>query len=192
MMKRIVTYVILIVFCLTIVGCRHSDNKNGKRRFGQKQSELLELYNMADSVYYQQQRIDTALFGRFIRKAVDFANNYPKDEISSDMLYRAGVGSMILAKAATDRATTAEYAKQAIAIFNNYQKQYPDGEKAEFCYYQRGIIYDDILGDIRSAENEFRDFINRNPNDSLTPQLQEYIKLLGMSEKQLGETLDLE
>lgn len=192
MMKRIVTYVILIVFSLTIVGCRHSDNKNGKRRFGQKQSELLELYNMADSVYYQQQRIDTALFGRFIRKAVDFANNYPKDEISSDMLYRAGVGSMILAKAATDRATTAEYAKQAIAIFNNYQKQYPDGEKAEFCYYQRGIIYDDILGDIRSAENEFRDFINRNPNDSLTPQLQEYIKLLGMSEKQLGETLDLE
>lgn len=192
MMKKIVTYVILIVFSLTIVGCRHSDNKNGKRRFGQKQSELLELYNMADSVYYQQQRIDTALFGRFIRKAVDFANNYPKDEISSDMLYRAGVGSMILAKAATDRATTAEYAKQAIAIFNNYQKQYPDGDKAEFCYYQRGIIYDDILGDIRSAENEFRDFINRNPNDSLTPQLQEYIKLLGMSEKQLGETLDLE
>lgn len=192
MMKRIVTYVILVVFSLTIVGCRHSDNKNGKRRFGQKQSELLELYNMADSVYYQQQRIDTALFGRFIRKAVDFANNYPKDEISSDMLYRAGVGSMILAKAATDRATTAEYAKQAIAIFNNYQKQYPDGDKAEFCYYQRGIIYDDILGDIRSAENEFRDFINRNPNDSLTPQLQEYIKLLGMSEKQLGETLDLE
>ncbi|MCQ2276959.1 MAG: hypothetical protein MJZ87_08465 [Bacteroidales bacterium] len=191
-MKNFVTYILVIVFSLTIVGCHHSDNKNGKRRFGQKQAELLDLYNSADSIYYQQHRIDTAVFGRFIRKAVDFAAKYPKDEISSDMLYRAGVGSMILAKAAPDRERTAEYAKQAIAIFNTYQKQYPDGEKAEFCYYQRGIIYDDILGDIRSAEDEFRDFINRNPNDSLTPQLQQYIKLLGMSEKELGETLDIE
>ncbi len=147
---------------------------------------------MADSVYYQEHRVDTALFGRFIRKAVDFATNYPKDEIAPDMLYRAGVGSMILAKAATTQEQKATYSKQAIAIFNQYQKQYPKGEQAEFCYYQRGIVYDDILGDTRSAENEFRDFINRNPNDSLTPQLEAYLKLLGMSESQIGETLKLE
>lgn len=193
-MKRCYKYVALalcasVLFCC----CHNSKNKdNGQLRFGSKQKEILTLYNMADSIYYKENRIDTALFGRFIRKAVDYAKKYPKDEISSDMLYRAGIGSMILAKAATDRVTTAEYAKQAIAIFNQYQEQYPKGEQAEYCYYQRGILYDDVLGDIRSAENEFRDFINRNPKDPLTPQLQQYIKMLGMNEKQLNQAINIE
>lgn len=188
MKNKIIT--ISFALCLIVSGCQQKNRPHRGKRLS-KQADLLELYNMADSVYYQQHKIDTALFGRFVRKATDFAENYPTDEISSDMLYRAGVGCMIMAKDAKTREQTAEYAKQAIAIFNLYQKQYPQGKKAEFCYYQRGIIYDDILGDIRSAENEFRDFINRNPNDSLTPQLEQYIKLLGMSEKQLEEKLSL-
>lgn len=180
----------MTVLVLFAVGCHHKDGR--KKSILDKQTELLKLYNTADSVYYTGKNIDTALFGRFIRKAVDFADNYPKDEISSEMLYRAGIGSMILAKNASDRVTKADYAKLAISIFLKYQKNYPDGEHAEYCYYQRGIIYDDILGDSRSAEAEYRDFINRNPNDSLTPQLQQYIKLLGMSEEQLNEALNLE
>ncbi len=178
--------------CLLLGGCHTKEGSDKTKKFGSKQASLIELYNMADSVYYQQQRIDTALFGRFIRTAVDFAKSYPTDEIAPDMLYRAGVGSMILAKAAHTQEQTAQYAKQAIAIFHQYQEQYPSGDKAEFCYYQRGIIYDDILGDTRSAENEYRDYINRNPNDSLSRQLEHYIKLLGLSEQELEKTLNLE
>lgn len=189
-MKRLLIPILLLALVFSSISCHNK--KDGSKKFGQKQAELLELYNTADSVYYVGRRIDTALFGRFIRKAVDFAENYPKDEIASEMLYRAGIGSMILAKSATERVTRAEYAKQAIDIFLSYQKKYPDGENAEYCYYQRGIIYDDILGDTRSAENEFRDFINRNPKDSLTPQLEQYIKMLGMTESQLEEALNLE
>jgi len=172
--------------------CRQGETKQGEKKgFASKQRDLVELYNMADSVYYFNGRTDTALFGRFIRKAVDFAQTYPKDEISPEMLYRAGVGSMILAKSATDRAHTAKYAQQAIDIFNTYQSLFPKGEKAEFCYYQRGIVYDDILGDTRSAENEYRDYINRNPNDSLSAQLEQYLKLLGKSETELEEAIGL-
>jgi len=193
-MKRFAFFSILAL-CVSLLCCGCHGKKDGKEnafRFGNKQKEVIKLYNMADSIYYKENRIDTALFGRFIRTAVDFATKYPKDEISPEMLYRSAVGSMILAKSAPDRPTTAEYAKQAIAILNQYQQQYPKGEHAEYCYYMRGIIYDDILGDIRSAENEFRDFINRNPKDSLTPQLEQYIKMLGMTESQLNQKLDIE
>lgn len=193
-MKRIL-YIPMLTLCVGILCCGCHGKKAGKEgsfRLGSKQKEVIRLYNLADSIYYKENRIDTALFERFIRTAVDFAEKYPNDEISSEMLYRSAVGSMILAKAAPDRPNTAEYAKQAIAILNQYQKQYPEGDHAEYCYYMRGIIYDDILGDIRSAENEFRDFINRNPKDSLTPQLEQYIKMLGMDESQLNQKLDLE
>lgn len=193
-MKRIF-YIPMLTLCVGILCCCCHGKKDGKENafhFGSKQKEVIRLYNLADSIYYKENRIDTALFERFIRAAVDFAEKYPNDEISPEMLYRSAVGSMILAKAAPDRPNTAEYAKQAIAILNQYQKQYPEEEHAEYCYYMRGIIYDDILGDIRSAENEFRDFINRNPKDSLTPQLEQYIKMLGMDESQLNQKLDLE
>lgn len=188
-------YIPMLTLCVGILCCCCHGKKDGKENafhFGSKQKEIIRLYNLADSIYYKENRIDTALFERFIRAAVDFAEKYPNDEISPEMLYRSAVGSMILAKAAPDRPNTAEYAKQAIAILNQYQKQYPEEEHAEYCYYMRGIIYDDILGDIRSAENEFRDFINRNPKDSLTPQLEQYIKMLGMDESQLNQKLDLE
>lgn len=184
--------IMLLAAAVLIVSCKRSSSDNGKRKgFASKQRDLVELYDMADSVYHFKGRADTALFGRFIRKAVDFAQNYPNDKMSPEMLYRAGVGSMILAKSATDRVHTAQYAKQAIEIFNTYQSLFPNGEKAEFCYYQRGIIYDDILGDTRSAESEFRDYINRNPGDSLSLQLEQYIKLLGKSEGEIEEALGL-
>lgn len=185
--------IMLLAAAVLIVSCKKSSSDNGKKKgFASKQRDLVELYDMADSVYYFNGRADTALFGRFIRKAVDFAQNYPNDKMSPEMLYRAGVGSMILAKSATDRDHTAQYAKQAIEIFNTYQSLFPNGEKAEFCYYQRGIIYDDILGDTRSAESEFRDYINRNPGDSLSVQLEQYIKLLGKSEGEIAKEMGIE
>lgn len=192
MKNRRLTAALLLAGLVLFAACGPSDSKEGnKKRLGSKQRDLVELYNMADSVYYFNGRADTALFGRFIRKAVDFAKYYPNDKMSPEMLYRAGVGSMILAKSANDRDHTAQYAKQAIEIFNTYQSMFPDGEKAEFCYYQRGIIYDDILGDTRSAESEFRDYINRNPGDSLSIQLEQYLKLLGKSEGEIEEALGL-
>ena len=101
------------------------------------------------------------------------------------MLYRACVGSMILAKSAETDEYRATNAKRALAIFNQFQEQYPEHENAKLCYWQRAIVYDDILGDWRSAESEYRDFINRFPNDSLTPVFQQYLTILGKSETEI-------
>ena len=88
-----------------------------------------------------------------------------------------------------DVEARARNAKRALAIFNQFQEQYPDLDQAKLCYWQRAIVYDDILGDWRSAESEYRDFINRFPNDSLTPVFQQYLTLLGKTESQLEEEL---
>lgn len=191
-MKRILVLAICICGSLCFYSCHQSDKKSGKTTFGKKQKEIIALYNMADSIYYKEGRIDTTAFIRFIDKAVAFASEYPKDEISPEMLYRAGIGSMILAKAAKDRPQTAKYAKKALAVFNQFQEQYPKHENAKYCYYQRGIIYDDILGDSNSAEDQYRDFVNRYPDDPLSAQLSEYIKMLGKSDKEIEELLHLD
>lgn len=189
-MKRTYTSILLVIGMLAFTSCHNkSQVQIGKNKDAQ---ELAEIYHHADSLFYKCGRIDTAAFGEFIRKAQVFAEAHPKDEKAPEMLYRAGIGSMILAKAAPNREVTANYAKTALSIFYKFQEQYPNDEHAKYCYYQRGIVYDDILGDWRSAEDQFRDFVNRYPNDSLAKQLEQYIKLLGKTESQIDEQLNIE
>lgn len=191
-MKKTIIPIILMALCVIVSSCHNKQqNSTSKPKFGSKQKDILELYNMADSIYYKEGRIDSTAFLRFIDKAVAFAKNYPKDELSPDMLYRAGIGAMIIAKSAETQAQKASYCKKAIAIFDQFQETYPKHENYKYCYYQRGIIYDDILGDANSAEDQYRDFVNRYPDDPLAPQLQEYLKMLGKSDEEIGEMMHL-
>ena len=189
-MKRIAFPIFLLAIAVLLGACHSKSDSNGKRIFGSKQKDIIQLYNMADSIYYKEGRIDTVAFLRFIDKAVDFAKNYPKDEISPDMLYRAGIGAMTIAKVAETKEQRATYCKKAIAIFNQFQETYPNHENYKNCYYQRAVIYDDILGDYNSAEDQYREFINRYPDDPKTPELKEYIKMLGKSDEEIWEMIN--
>lgn len=186
-MRNVIIFLALAV-CLIMAGCK--GNQKGKEHFSKKEAELIDIYNVADSIYYIEGRIDTAAFGLFVRKAMEFAKQHPDDKIAPEMLYRAGIGSMILAKAAPNQDEMAKNAKTALSIFHTFQDKYPNDEQAKYCYYQRGIIYDDIIGDVRSAEDEFRDFIHLYPNDSLAPQLQQYLKIMGKSEEEIMAAIE--
>jgi tetratricopeptide (TPR) repeat protein len=186
-MRRLIT-IILVGVLLASCGGKRAEQK----AIRQETDSLLAAYNYSDSIYALCGRIDTAAFESFIVKAMDFAEKHPDDTLAPGMFYRAGVGSMILSKNADRMGNVEERArnaKRALAIFNQFQEQYPDLDQAKLCYWQRAIVYDDILGDWRSAESEYRDFINRYPNDSLTPVFQQYLKLLGKTESQLEEEL---
>lgn len=169
-----------------------SGGKRAERNALRQESDSLRSsYQYADSLYAACGRIDTAAFGVFIDRAMEFAQRHPDDTLAPGMLYRAGIGSMILAKSAGNPTSKAENAKRALEIFNRFQENFPNLEQAKLCYWQRAIVYEDILGDWRSAESEYRDFITRFPDDSLTPVFQQYLTLLGKSESEIEETLEV-
>ena len=186
-MKRTIT---IVLAALLLAACGSKD-RAAKLQLKTDTDSLLTAYHYSDSLYAACGRIDTAAFGTFIRRAMVFAEAHPQDSLAADMLYRAGVGSMILAKAAGNSTYRADNAKQALAIFRQFQDQFPDHDLSRLCYWQRAIVYDDILGDWRSAEIEYRDFITRYPNDSLTPVFQQYLTLLGKSESEIEQSLSL-
>lgn len=179
--------------CLLLVvfgGCNPKGKGKVQSKDKQTEETLLQQYHRADSLY-KLGFIDSSAFNRFIASAMEYSAQNPQAEIAPEMLYKAGVGSMILAKSSITREETAHYAKQALKIFYDFQDIYPNDERARYCYYQRGIIYDDILGDYTSAQDQYRDFINRYPDDSLAVQLKDYLKFLGKTESQVEEMLDL-
>ncbi len=177
-----------IIFAGLLLAACHNGQRTEQKSTQSEADSMMAAYHYSDSIYAVCGRIDTTAFNDFIDRATAFAEAHPQDTLAPGMLYRAGVGSMILAKSA-DRdgnvEARARNAKRALAIFNQFQEQYPELDQARLCYWQRAIVYDDILGDWRSAESEYRDFINRYPNDSLTPVFQQYLTLLGKSETEL-------
>ncbi len=186
-MKRFIT---ILWAGLLLAACGGKDHAT-KTEIKAETDSLMAAYHYSDSLYAIVGRIDTTAFNEFITRAMAFAESHPQDTLAPGMLYRAGVGSMILAKAANNPASRATNAKRALAIFNQFQEQFPQHDQAKLCYWQRAIVYDDILGDWRSAESEYRDFINRFPNDSLTPVFQQYLTILGKSESEIEEILDV-
>ena len=181
---------LIILLSAAFISCKKS-TKSDDKVLSVERSSLENAYIKADSIYTVCGRIDTAAFGQFIQQAIDYIDKNPDDSISPEMFYRAGIASMILAKRAKNEAFKAKNAKQAIAIFNKFQQIYSDNSAERYCYWQRAIIYEDILGDWRSAETEYRDFINRYPNDSLTPVFLQYLKFLGKNSDEINQQLNI-
>ena len=186
-MKRTIT---IAIIALLLAACGGAKERAAEKGTGREADSMMAAYHYSDSLYANG-RIDTAAFGEFIGRAVAFAEKHPADTLAPEMLFRAGVGSMILAKSAGNEVSRGKNAKNALEIFNRFQELYPDLRQARLCYWQRAIVYDDILGDWRSAESEYRDFITRFPDDSLTPVFQQYLTLLGKSETEIERDLSI-
>lgn len=186
-----IAFIFLLVACfLSVYSCRQSRSQSASGTKNEK-DELRKSYEHSDSLYAVCGRIDTAAFGDFIRKAIAFVEKNPNDPSAPEMLYKAGVGSMIVAKSANDKVVRAEYSKKGLYVFNKFQELYPDNDNSKYCFWQRAIIYEDILGDWRSAESEYRDYITRYPNDSLTPVFEQYLNMLGKTDEQIAEQIGI-
>ena len=186
MMKKLL---FIILIGLVFVSCSEKKKNNTIEDKVVVQSTLMKTYQKADSLR-KAGIIDTALINDFITQALSFSDKYPEDETTPEILLNAGFSSMILAKYANattpdDNITTVKFARQGIDLFNKIQKVYPDYEGVKYCYYYRGIIYDDILKDYQSANFEYSEFINKYPNDSISTNLRDYIKFLGKSPEEI-------
>lgn len=158
------------------------------------QTELLQTYNKADSLY-QQGIINQELFENFISQTIKFADSYPENEITPDMLTKAGVACMILAKNASmeqypDNEKIEHYARQGISIFEKIQTTYPDYEGVKNCYLNRAFIYDDILHKYLDAEYEYREFLHKYPDDSTCENIRAYLQVIGKSEEEIMAVIE--
>jgi tetratricopeptide (TPR) repeat protein len=136
-------------------------------------SLLLDEQN-ADSLYGNGV-IDTALMQRYIKLSLIFAKKYPEENTTPDMLLKAGCYCIVMATAAKNDWNIVDKAKQGIIIFDQLEKIYPDYENVKLCYLYRGEIYDNVLHDYDNAEIEYRNFILKYPNDSLTKSIRDYV-----------------
>ena len=175
---------VAVLFC----ACNKAKKGTGLTEKTQNQSELVQMFQQCDSLYMLGTP-DTVQMCLFVDKAVEFADAFPEEVIAPELLMRAGETCIRLAEYADQRPLKIKYAKQALDIYNKVQKVYPDYSDLKMCYFNRGVVYDDILQDYESAKFEYSDFIHKYPDDSLSVQLKIYIQYLGKSPEELMKAM---
>lgn len=190
---RKLLYFLCIAFLFLSCKSKDSSVKSVQEK-SNDETELLQTYNKADSLY-QKGIINQALFESFINQTINYSNSYPEDEITPDILTKAGVACMILAKNASmeqdpNKEYIEKYARLGINIFEKIQGTYPDYEGVKNCYLNRAFIYDDILHKYLDAEYEYREFLHKYPDDSTCENIRAYLQVLGKSEEEIMAVIE--
>ena len=105
-----------------------------------------------------------------------FAEQNPDDAQSPDYLFRAldiAVG------------VNAEGPDKAIKIADVLIEKYPDFEMTPMAMYLKGFVYENIVGDIRSAEMTYRQFIEKYPESPMVEDVKATLENLGLSPEEL-------
>ena len=183
-MKSKVWIWIAILIMVFGTSCFRSANNKLLQEKGKSQTTVLQLLQQMDSLGSLGE-FDLAIAKDYIVKAEEFGNGYPEDPMATELLYKAGLIAMTVAKASKNPEETEFYAEKAIAIFDDLQKVYPEFSGIKHCILNKGIVYDDILHDYRSAEAVYRTFIARYPSDTMAVNIESYLQYLGKSPEEI-------
>ena len=139
--------------------------------------ELIALYHQADSLV-KIGEIDKEMMTLFVEKATAYAENHPDDTLSPHFLLYAGIFQMDIALSTASEGKRNERFFQAVEIFNDLTKQYPDYKNLPYCYYYKGQIYEN-MGRTSDAEGEYRELVHRYPDTDLGRNIHDYLKVRG-------------
>ncbi|MCD4746171.1 MAG: tetratricopeptide repeat protein [Bacteroidales bacterium] len=160
-LKKLITYfIVLIVF----FACSSPKEK--------AELKIKELENILFSD--ENKMIDKAKAYELIKAYTDFAEKYPDDIRTPEILFKAGDMSMNLSDAV-----------QSIKLFEQIIEQYPDYEKVAQCLFLTGFIYENNLNDLNKAKKIYTEFIEKYPENEFADDAQVSIENLGKTPEQL-------
>ena len=147
--------------------------------------ELTALMEVADKTVQENPK-DTAACANFVRQTAAFMEKYPQQTLDSMLLFKAGEYALALTtlnKPIFEKS--AAFGKHGILIFDALMKHYPNFSQIGVYYYDKALIYD-CLGNLSEAENYYREFMAKYPENSLTSNIQLYLdNAFGKSEDQI-------
>jgi len=173
-----------IFICVFAISCNRTSNNTLLQEKGQAQADILQLLQQLDT-QEETGKFDFDGVTDFIVKAEKFSTDYPEDPMSAEVLYKAALMAMTLAKVTEKPAETHLYSQKALTIFDNILRIYPDFNGIKNCMFNKGVVYDDILHDYENAEIFYKAFIAKYPTDTLAINLEVYLQYLGKSPEEI-------
>ena len=121
--------------------------------------------------------VDTVLGNNIYSLYLMFADKYPDDSLAATYLHNAANVAFCM-----DRID------DMVACYDRIIDNYPDYEKLDECYYEKGIALDNA-GRKDEARKAYQEFLDEFPDHFLADDIRKAIPLLDMSDELLLEFL---
>lgn len=171
-MKR--TILSIAAAALLVVACNHTP----------KELTHDQLHDSIEVLETQLQKVspidpvDTALGNNMLALCLQFADRYPDDTLAAHYLHRAAYIALSM-----------DLIDDMVACYDRIIDNYPDYEKLDECYYEKGIALDNA-GRKDQARKAYQDFLDEYPDHFLADDIRKAIPLLDMSDELLLEFLN--
>jgi tetratricopeptide (TPR) repeat protein len=176
--------IFLIGVLLILAGCHREQTNTMLQQKEISLNSVLQLLQQIDS-YETNRDFNGVIAKEYIDKAVAFASAYPEDPMSAELLYKAGLIAMAVAKIAENEEETELYSQKALTIFDDVLKIYPEFSETLNCILNKGVIYDELLHDFSNAELYYREFIAKSPSDSIAINIESCLQYLGNTPEEI-------
>lgn len=132
------------------------------------------------------QAAEDALFSEdegFIEKAkaielvdlyVNYTDNYPEDSMAVEYLFKGAEFCLNLGEG-----------QRAIILYDRVIQEYPDFRKVPECFFLKGYVYENYLGDLENARAIYSEFIRKYPDNEFADDAAISIQNLGKTPEEL-------
>ena len=160
-------FIILISLSFALTSCKLNTDNN---KVTEKSISTLEAELFSGDI--TKPNVEKAK--QLVSMYIEFANQYPKDSISAEFLFKAADISMNFGAA-----------KKTIGIFNRIINEYPAYKNISTEYFLKGFVYEDQLRDYQMAKKCNMEFIEKYPNSVFTDDALISLQNLGKSPDEL-------
>ena len=159
-----ISYLLLFAFAVGLTACTRPQEKLAAQI--KEQEESLFAGN-------QSQILDTSKANAIVNLYLAYADQYPDDTLSADMLFKAG-----------DITNGLGRIEDAITFFGRVQR-YPNYQRTPDALFLQGFITENTVGNPDAAKSYYDKFLQQYPNHKLAEDVKMSIKNLGKSPEEL-------
>jgi outer membrane protein assembly factor BamD (BamD/ComL family) len=171
-MKQLIAVVLLL---LSFAACNNSTAPSTSDISAKPNRDtLIHNIEVLEQQINTQQTVDYNFAAELVAAYLNFFNNYPKDDMAADYLFKAGDVSMNI-----------KQGEKAIEFFQKLIDLYPNYKKASFALFLQGFIYETQLRDMTKAKEIYTQVIEQYPNTRIAEDSKASIANLGKSDEEL-------
>lgn len=165
------TRILFIALVFAVIGCSDSNNQ---------QKDLEKINELETKIYSENQMdVDMQIANQAIQAYLEFSEKYQEDSLAPIYLFKAGEISRNINKA-----------NQAIIYFQQVYDKYPDYEKAPFCLFLQAIIYEDQLGNLDKAKENYTLFVSKYPDHDFADDAKILLNNLGKTPEEIIQSFE--
>ncbi len=155
---------LLLILVATIVSCEPADKQDASKI---KAAED-ELFSADNGFVDKEKAIE------LVDMYVDYTDKYPEDSMAVEYLFKGAEFCLNLGEG-----------KRAILLYDRVITEYPDFRKVPECFFLKGYVYENFLGDLNSAKAIYLKFIELYPDNEFADDAEVSIQNLGKSPEEL-------